>query len=193
MQMTVGQLGRASLYMQTFYVRAVESGKQSHDLIELPPDVFVPRLEPEVRAIPMLKDYAGTFLTHKKEITRSGTYSLYDSYLQNGLLPLFGKMPLNSITESRIQDFVNMSFRKGWTASYIRAHVVLLKSILRSAERDGLLKAPSMQIIFPKQTGTEISVLTEEESERLNDYLMQDKKTISAALLIALHTGIKVG
>ncbi len=195
MQITVGQLGRNIFQQQEIHIRAIESGLGVHDRIEIPDSLllFPSQHLPEVSGIPLLKEYAGTFLNHKKEITRAGTYNLYVGYLQNGLLPLFGTMPLNRISESRIQDFVSLSVRKGWKSSYIRAHVTLLKSILRSAERDGILKAPSVQIVFPKQAGTEITVLTDEESERLNDYLLHDKKTISAALLIALHTGIRIG
>lgn len=197
MQITVGQLGRNIFHQQEIYIRGIESGLGVHDRIEIPEQflLFPSQPLPEVRtdAVPLLKEYAEIFLTHKKEITRSGTYNLYVGYLRNGLLPLFGDMPLNCISESRIQDFVNLCVRKGWKISYIRAHVTLLKSIFRSAERDGILKAPSLQIAFPKQAVPELTVLTEEESERLNAYLLHDRKTISAALLIALHTGIRVG
>ena len=194
MQITVGEYGQHLLHSQSLYVRAVESGLGVNDLIEVPDEIlFRPYAMPKTTSAPMLKEYAGTFLTHKKQLVRAGSHSLYDEYLKNGILPFFGAMPLDSISENRIQDFVTVSARKGRSSSYIRSQVILLKSVLRSAERDGILKAPSMQIVYPKQHKEEISVLTEQDTEKLNDYLLHDRKTISTAILIALHTGIRVG
>lgn len=193
MQMTVGQLGRASLQIQTLHVRAVESGMQCHDLIELPPDILISGCESAVMATPNLEEYAGNFLDRKKNTLKPGTYNLYDGCLRNGLLPFFGKMVLNSIDENCMQEFVAMLSRKGRAISYIQTHIVVLKSILRGAERDGLLKVPPVQIVYPKRRKKEIFVLSDEDTEKLNDYLLDDRKTISTALLVALHTGIRIG
>jgi len=194
MQITVGEYGQHLLHGQSLYVRAIESGLGVHDFLEVPEDVLFGAYVPQrTVSAPVLKEYAAMFLNHKKQLIGAGSYSLYTEYLRNGLLPFFGAMPLDSISENRIQDFVTASARKGRSSSYIRSQVILLKSVLRSAERDGILKAPSMQIVYPKQYKEEIPVLTEQDTEKLNDYLLSDLKTISTAILIALHTGIRIG
>lgn len=194
-QVTVGEYGRQLLQGQSIYVKAIESGLGKDDFLEVPEGaLFTPCIpQKNIQAVPTLKDYARAFLSQKNKVISMGSCSLYDEYLTKNILPFFGGDLLNDITESKIQDFVTLSARKGRSASYIRSQVVLLKSILRNAEHDGLIKMPDFRITYPKQSVNEITVLSDEDTEKLSDYLINEKKTISTAILIALHTGIRIG
>lgn len=195
MQLTVQELGRASLQLQTLHIQAVESGMHGYDKIELPSSAFVPELNaPVPREPPTLNEYTAQFLNRRKAFSgENSTYYLYERYLTRDILPIFGKMHLQELTENQLQSYVNQSVRKGWSTAYIRAHITLLKSILKSAEHDNLLQFPKMRILYPRQPKTEIDVLTESETELLNTFLTKDMRTISTAILIALHTGIRIG
>ena len=46
------------------------------------------------------------WLSRKEQLVKESTYAAYSNIVVNHLLPHFGKMSLDSITEDKIQDYV---------------------------------------------------------------------------------------
>ena len=75
----------------------------------------------------------------------------------------------------------------------IKYCVARLKSILLCAEADGIITMPVIRPNYPKQCKQERPILSDEDFDKLNDYLLQENDAISTALLIVMHTGIRIG
>ncbi|MDE6708348.1 MAG: site-specific integrase [Oscillospiraceae bacterium] len=190
--MTFGQLGQLSLQMQMLYVQGVNSGSKPDDLIELP-DNDLPFSVSEIPDTPTMKICTETFLNLKKYTVRQSTYHMYVRCLKNYILPFFGDMPLNKINGKVVQKFVNAMLCQGMNSKTIKYCVARLKSILLCAEADGIITMPVIRPDYPKQLKMERPILSNEDFDRLNNHLLQENNFISTALLIVMHTGIRIG
>ena len=190
--MTFAQLGQLSLQMQMLYVQGVNSGSKPDDIVDLP-DSDLPLSVPKIRDTPTMKICTQAFLDSKKYTVRQSTYHIYVRCLRSYLLPFFGDMPLNEITGKVVQEFVNMMLCQGMNPKTIRYCIVMLKSILLCAEADGIITMPVIRPNYPKQCKHEHQILSDEDFYRLNNYLLQENNPISTALLIVMHTGIRLG
>ena len=100
---------------------------------------------------------------------------------------------MNDITGKTVQNFINALLRKGTGLKSVRYCVGLLKSILRCAEMEGIIRLPVIRPDYPKQHHEERPILTDEQFHQLNEYLVHEMKPVSSALLIVMHTGIRLG
>ncbi|MDE5767949.1 MAG: site-specific integrase [Oscillospiraceae bacterium] len=82
---------------------------------------------------------------------------------------------------------------QGMNPKTIKYCVARLKSILLCAEADGIITMPVIRPNYPKQCKQERPILSDEDFDKLNDYLLQENDAISTALLIVMHTGIRIG
>ena len=190
--MTFAQLGQLSLQMQMIYVQGVNSGSKPDDLIDLPENEL-PFSVSEIPDTPTMRICTEAFLNLKKYTVRQSTYHMYVRCLKNYILPFFGEMPLNKITSKAVQEFVNTMLRQGMNPKTIKYCVARLKSILLCAEADGIITMPVIRPNYPKQCKQERPILSDEDFDKLNDYLLQENDAISTALLIVMHTGIRIG
>ena len=190
--MTFAQLGQLSLQMQMLYVQGVNSGSKPDDLIELP-DNDLPFSVSEFPETPTIKICTEAFLNLKKYTVRRSTYHRYVRCFRNSLLPFFGDMQLSSISGKMVQEFVNAMLRQGMNPKSIKYCVAMLKSVLLCAEADGIITMPVIRPNYPKQCKQERPILSDEDFYRLNNYLLQENNSVSTALLVVMHTGIRIG
>ncbi|MBD5143787.1 MAG: site-specific integrase [Ruminococcus sp.] len=190
--MTFAQLGKLSLQMQTLYVQSVNSGAKPNDLIEIL-DSDLPFSISEFPNTPTIRICTEAFLNLKKYTVRQSTYHRYIRCFRNSVLPFFGDMQLSSISGKVVQEFVNAMLRQGMNPKSIKYCVAMLKSVLLCAEADGIITMPVIRPRYPKQCKQEQQVLSDDEFYKLEKYLLQEKISISTALLIVMHTGIRLG
>ena len=190
--MTFAQLGKLSLQMQTLYVQSVNSGAKPNDLIEIL-DSDLPFSISEFPDTPTIRICTEAFLNLKKYTVRQSTYHRYIRCFRNSVLPFFGDMQLSSISGKVVQEFVNAMLRQGMNPKSIKYCVAMLKSVLLCAEADGIITMPVIRPRYPKQCKQEQQVLSDDEFYKLEKYLLQEKISISTALLIVMHTGIRLG
>ena len=190
--MTFAQLGQLSLQIQMLYVQGMNGGMKPDDFVELP-DNDLPFSISEFPKTPTIKICTEAFLNLKKCTVRRSTYHRYIRCLRSSVLPFFGDMQLNSINGKVVQEFVNAMLHQGMNIKAIKYCVTMLKSVLLCAEADGIITMPVIRPNYPKQFKQEHSILSDEDFNRLNNYLLQEKISISTALLIVMHTGIRLG
>ncbi|MDE5753996.1 MAG: site-specific integrase [Oscillospiraceae bacterium] len=190
--LTFAQLGKLSLQTQMLYVQGINSGAKPDDFVNLP-DNDLSFSVSEITDTPTMKICTEAFLNLKKYTVRQSTYHMYVRCLRNYILPFFGDMPLNKITSKVVQEFVNAMLCQGMNPETIKYCVARLKSILICAEADGIIAMPVIRLNYPKQCKTEHPILSDEEFAKLNAYLLQETKSVSTALLIVMHTGIRIG
>ncbi|MDE5885136.1 MAG: site-specific integrase [Oscillospiraceae bacterium] len=190
--MTFAQLGRLSLQMQMLYVQGVNSGSKPDDPVELPNDDLTFSVS-EFPETPTIKICAEAFLNLKKYTVRQSTYHRYIRCFRNSVLPFFGDMQLNAVSGKVVQEFVNAMLRQGMNPKAIKYCVTMLKSVLLCAEADGIITMPAIRPNYPKQCKQERPILSDEDFDRLSEDLLQEDSSIATALLIVMHTGIRLG
>ena len=190
--MTFAQLGQLSLQMQMIYVQGVNAGSKPDDLIDLSENEL-PFSVSDLPNTPTMRICTEAFLNLKKYTVRQSTYHMYVRCLKNYILPFFGEMSLNKITGKVVQEFVNTMLCQGMNPKTIKYCVARLKSILLCAEADGIITMPVIRPNYPKQCKQERPILSDEDFDRLNEDLLQEDSSIATALLIVMHTGIRIG
>ncbi|MDE5738460.1 MAG: site-specific integrase [Oscillospiraceae bacterium] len=190
--MTFEQLGKLALQMQMLYVQGMNAGAKPNDLINLADDDLTFSISEFPDTLTM-KICTENFLNSKKYTVRRSTYYRYIRCFKNFVLPFFGDMHLKSITGKIVQDFVNAMLHQGMNPKSIKYCVAMLKSVLLCAEADGAIIMPAIRPHYPKQCKQEHQILSDEDFYRLNNYLLQENNPISTALLIVMHTGIRLG
>ena len=189
---TFSELGQLSIQIQMLYVQGVNSGMKPNDFVEMP-DNNLSFSIPELPNTPTMKIYAGSFLELKKNMIRESSYQLYVRYIRDYIVPFFGDMHLNDINGKKVQEFVSAMLHNGRKPKFIKYCVSMLKNILRCAEADGIITMPVIRPDYPKQLKMEHPILSDEDFDRLSDYLLQENSSISTALLIVMYTGIRIG
>lgn len=91
---------------------------------------------PAKSLVATLHDYAAEWLEGKRDMIAPSTHTSYRGHLERRILPTMGTVPLADLTVAGIRQ---ASLRWEGAAATRATSVMLLKSILRDAERDGLL------------------------------------------------------
>lgn len=190
--MIYSQFKQILIQLQIMDLSLMQSGIQPNDPVEVPAN-NLPAAVPELPDMPTVQTCAEAFLELKQYTVRNSTYQRYVRCLKNYILPYFGDMRLNAVTGKTVQEFVNAMLRNGMNPKSVRYCVSRLKSVLRCAEADGIIKMPVIHPDYPKQSRKEHVLLTDDEFDRLHESLVLEKSFLSTALLIVMHTGIRLG
>lgn len=141
------------------------------------------------------------WLSRKEQLVKESTYAAYSNIVVNHLLPKFGKMPLESITEEQIQDYVFDLLRDGrldgtggMGERSAKDIVIVLKNTLRDAMRAKLIPTSVFEIKFPHSIIYEkAKVLPVAVQQRLCQAVYLDLTNRSAGILLSLYTGMRIG
>lgn len=146
-----------------------------------------------------IKKASEIFLDYKKNYIKLRTYDKYIN-LMNEILNFFNDIDIKDINTQKIQDFINYLEQKGRSTSTIRSHVMLLKSIIYYFDENKNFN----QLRFPKTYKKSIKVYTDEEINKILDYIYEKKinkdgfsyyPNLNKYLgeLIAIYTGMRLG
>lgn len=143
------------------------------------------------------------YQNYVKPAIRETTQQTYEGNIYRHIIPEIGKIPLNQLTESDLQQFYSKMqkngrlirteiFGKGLSASMVRRIHTLCRSALEKAVESGFIRQnPSLGCKLPPKKGTEMQVLTIEEMQR---FLIQAKYDGFFELyLTELTTGLRIG
>ena len=96
------------------------------------------------------------WLQRKEQLVKESTFAAYSNIVVNHLLPKFGEMKLEQITEEVIQDYVfellkhgRLDGSGGMGERASKDIVIVLKNTLRDAMRAKLIKTTVFEIRFP--------------------------------------------
>lgn len=141
------------------------------------------------------------WLSRKEQLVKESTYAAYSNIVVNHLLPQFGKMSLDSITEDKIQDYVFYLLRNGrldgsggMGERSAKDIVIVLKNTLRDAMRAKLIPTTVFEIRFPNTCVYEkAKVLPVSIQQRLCQAVYLNLSNKSAGILLSLYTGMRIG
>ena len=141
------------------------------------------------------------WLQRKEQLVKESTFAAYSNIVVNHLLPKFGDMKLEQITEEVIQDYVfellkhgRLDGSGGMGERASKDIVIVLKNTLRDAMRAKLIKTTVFEIRFPSfNSQYKVKVLSPAEQKQLCDAIDSDLTTRSAGIFLSLHTGMRIG
>lgn len=125
---------------------------------------------------------------------KESTYARYWHSMHGHLIPGLGRLRLNNLSETDVQQFLNSltSDSKPLAVSTIRALFTLLRACLDKARQLGYCNVLLEQVKLPKQPAPKCRVLTLDEQARLEQRL-QEGDYSTQGIFISLYTGLRVG
>ncbi len=147
--------------------------------------------ESERKRIPKFKDYAYEWLKIKEKTTKASTYKSYKAEVEYYLIPAFGRLNLNEIKRTQLQEFLFSYVEEGKarTAKKLKLH---LKCIFDLAKEDFDLKSPVDKIVLPYYEAKKGSAFTKEEEAKLIDLCINNKNIAgTSGLLVLLFFGLR--
>lgn len=145
-------------------------------------------------------DYTKEWLEEQEGKVKPLTHKIYSDLIKRHLIPQFGNIHLNRITENIMNQYIsslykagNLSTEKGLSNNSIAQITSVLKSIFKFAKKKKLIKYDLANDLECKGSDAVIETLTEEEQRRLEKYIIKKKDPRLYGVLIALYTGIRIG
>lgn len=143
------------------------------------------------------------WLEDRRGYVKASTYQLYKYEVEEYLISEFENLPINMVTENKIQaavyEWQNMSRRHGLNQSTVRNLVTILKAILKYANKKGYTCVTSIEIHYANSG---------EANKTYKDirmtYLPDEQKAILQAcrsnpdyhtfgIFLTIQTGIRIG
>jgi len=145
--------------------------------------------------------WAKQWLGKKERLVKESSFSAYSNIMVNHLIPRFGGLELNSLSEEVIQEYAFHLLHKGrldgnggMSERTAKDIIVVLKNTLRDAMRQRILPQAELNIQFPNQHDQyKIQVLPKDAQRKLVQAIYLDLTPKSAGILLALHTGLRIG
>lgn len=150
----------------------------------------------------IFRNYAGYWLERKKYEIRESTLANYINLFTNNIIPCLGDIPCEQFNNKILQNFAYWCKEKGGKESkgvsehYIRDSLILIKSVIRDGQEEGIFpEFVFKQIKIPKtlQIETQKKVYTEKEYKKIIDYILKNISSKSVGILLGIYTGMRIG
>ena len=146
-------------------------------------------------------EWVKQWLERKEQLVKESTFAAYSNIVVNHLIPKFGDILLENISEELIQDYALHLLRSGRldgqggiSERSARDIVVVLKNSLRDAIKHKLLPPTEIDILFPNNKDRfKIKIVPKSDQQRLIQAIYLNLTTRSAGILLALYTGLRIG
>ena len=133
------------------------------------------------------------WLLSKKPVIKETTYSKYITIIDSHIRPKLGNIPINKINSELLSKFVNNEMEYGnletkgkLNNNTVREIINILKQILKYNEI-------YIQIPLPHSTKKDIVILSENERNKLERYLILNNNRYTFGILLTLYTGMRIG
>ncbi|MDR0514577.1 MAG: site-specific integrase [Coriobacteriaceae bacterium] len=149
----------------------------------------------------LYQDWLKTWLAGKKALVNAASYATYSMAVFNHLIPVLGRYRIGQITEGLVQEKVLWWLKEGRikaVGGLSEKSVKDLLMIVRLSFCDAchsLKRNPGIwKIRFPqKEWPKRLPVMLLADQRRLTEGILADLTASSAGILLALHSGIRIG
>lgn len=157
--------------------------------------------QPSANQYMLYKDWLKIWLNEKRNYVKETTYSSYTNALFNRIMPVLGGYSLDEINESVLQNaalfWLNHGRNNGeggLSERTVREDVMIIKSSLKAAAKEGLIQRREMQIIFPAgKQDCKPAALSAENQALYTRAVINSLDSRSAGIIFTLHTGVRIG
>lgn len=142
-------------------------------------------------------DLTERWLRHIQSKVKLSTYRKYEGLCRNHIQPAIGKIPLTLVSRAMIETFAKKQSESGssrggsLSAKTVNDILIILGLAFDFAEEEYNVTLPKVSLV--REEKKEARVLSIAEQNRLTDYLITDIDIFKFGVLLALHTGLRVG
>lgn len=140
------------------------------------------------------------WLSKKKLLVKDSTYIRYLNIVNNHILPMLGRYPINKISTSLMEEFVKKKLeigkldKSGGISPKMMSDIIaIIKETFKYANSNGVSTICDFSEINIRRTSNEMRVLSQSEEKRLLSILLSDMDCHKLGILICLFTGIRIG
>ena len=128
----------------------------------------------------------------KRKWVKTSTYATYVQITNKHILPFFGPLSPDEMTEETIQRFADGMLAKGLSAHSVRDALMILKMILRYGEKIAAWPHIVYEVHFPTtaQPNSEIPVLSNSDQRKLLSHIQENFSFRNLGILICLYSGL---
>ena len=138
------------------------------------------------------KKLTDNWLLYKKHKIKESTYLNYNYIINTYLNEDFGKKRLDFFLNYDLNEFID-SLGESLSSKTIRDIVLVLKSILKFAERKYNVNFKLDLITMPTSHKTELQVFSEKEIKKIQTECINSGDVRCIGILIAIYTGMRIG
>ncbi len=134
------------------------------------------------------------WLSTKEGKIKPSSYSSYVGALAASILPILGDKSL--VTEGDVREMMDRLVEGGTRKTSMRNYVTLVRYVLKYGLERGYCEYPKWSISVSSKGAAKslkFVLLSENEEEKLVDYLVNNPTPRNLGFLIVLATGIKAG
>ena len=132
------------------------------------------------------------WLLYKKHKIKESTYLNYNYIINTYLNKKFAKKRLSYFLDYDMNEFID-SLKKNLSNKTVRDIVLVLKSILKFAERKYNTNFKLDLITMPSSEKTELQVFNEKEIKKLEKICIKSEDIRDIGILTAIYTGMRIG
>lgn len=149
----------------------------------------------------LYRNWIWDWLYDKKDYIKESTYANYSNIISNHITPNLGNYYLKDLNNKIIQQFLLNKYKNGrldnsggLSNKTIKDIVAIVKSSLKSAMKENLIQNLSLDFIYPKTNiKDKIYTLSEQNQNKLTNYILANQSTKGLGILLTLYSGIRIG
>lgn len=131
---------------------------------------------------------------------KAATVYRYRYLIHTHILPELGELPVEELTGTIINTFINNKFQQGrldgkggLSAAYVRSIALVIDAALRFGVSEGMCGSHDFSIKKPALPVKELSTLSRENQLKLEKSLLTDMNGTKLGIYISLYTGLRIG
>lgn len=141
-----------------------------------------------------LSFFCDEWLASCKTKVKESTYVKYEAILRKHIKSKLGDCFSRAFSDALVEMFTEeLLFGDELSPKTVKDILVVLRSILKFADKRYPGMVPRVDITYPKDTAKEMRVMSKEEQARLVSYLLNDMDPCKFGVLLALLTGLRIG
>lgn len=138
--------------------------------------------------------FCDEWLKNSERQNKPSTYVKYSTVLDRHIKPGLGSYCPSEITTSVVEVFTReLSDTRHLSPKSVKDILVILRSILKYAQKHFSGVFSELEIEYPKESRKEMRVLSRQEQNRFTQFLLTDMDPCRFGILLALFTGIRIG
>jgi len=138
--------------------------------------------------------YCDEWLQNVKNRIKESTYIKYRSIVERYLKTQLGDKTADRIDTACIREFRDQLLHtRKLSAKTVKDIMVVLRSVLRYAQKHYPLYFREVDMEYPKEEAKEMQILALDEQKKLVDYLLQEVDPCKFGILLAMVTGVRLG
>ncbi len=138
------------------------------------------------------KNLVEEWLKIKKISIKESTYCNYVYFIDKYLMPKLGNIAIGELKNFNFNEFI-IELMDTLTTKTIRDVICILKAILNYANDEYDCNIKIKKITTPKLVQNNVTILSNREKGRLENYCIRENSLKSVGIVICLNTGLRIG